>query len=190
MNKTIIINNQKDYNKLLRRIKYYKYYPFTKFIIKNNINNPNITIISNYLNIKNRTKKIKYIYKEAIKYINNYYTQDLCQFKNNQCFIQRRNKSNKRFGCCQDCKLVKENLGCTTNNFSCKLVYCKPAIKNITLLKIKDIDILRCYSLIQRFILRFDFFSTEEQIINDLKYGIPWLFRSFFKGIKIAFKVK
>ena len=40
--------------------------------------------IVNALNIKKRKKRIEYVYDEAIKYINKYYSQDLCQFKNNQ----------------------------------------------------------------------------------------------------------
>ena len=52
MTKTIIINNEKDYKKLLSKLKYYKYYKFTDFNIVNNIKNEDIDMINEALNIK------------------------------------------------------------------------------------------------------------------------------------------
>ena len=190
MNKTIVINSQKEYKQFLKKLFFYKYYHFTHFKIKNNIKSSNLTIITNYLNIKKRRDRITYLYDETIKYLNDYYHEDLCKFVDNKCFVQRKRKDNSKYGCCFDCKLVQENKGCPTSNVSCKLLYCKPALKNIRKLRLKDIDFLKCYSIFQLFILKFDFYSTREQIINDLNFGlIYWLFRSTIKGIRLCFKI-
>lgn len=190
MSKIIIINNQKEYNKFLKKLFFYKYYHFTNFEIKNNIKSSNLNIITKALNIKKRKKRITYLYDETVKYLNNYYKDDLCKFKNDQCFVQRKRNDNSKFGCCFDCKLVESGKGCPTSNVSCKLLYCKPALENIKVLKMNDIEFLKCFSVFQRFILRFNFYSTREQIIKDLNYGlIYWLIRSTIKGIKLCFKI-
>ena len=189
MKKTIIINNEKDYKKLLSKLKYYKYYKFTSFNIINNINNQDIDIINKALNIKNKRKRIIYIYDELVKYLNEYYREDLCKFENDKCFVQRKN--NNKFGCCAECPLVKSGTGCPTSNVSCKLIYCKPALSNIKRIKLIEISISRCLSIIQRFILRFDVFSTREQIINDLYFGIIWWYMGTIKkGLRLTFKRK
>ena len=190
MNKTIIINNKKDYQHFLNRLFFYKYYHFTNFTIKNNIKSQELTIISNALNIKKRKERITYLYDEAIKYINNYYHEDLCQFVNDQCFVQRARKDNSKYGCCFDCKLVESGKGCPSSNISCKLLYCKPALKNIKKLKIKDIELLRCFSIFQRLTLKIDFYSTREQMIKDLNYGIIyWFLRAIPKGFQLCFRI-
>ncbi len=52
-----------------------------------------------------------------------------------------------------------------------------------------DINILKCLSLTQRIILKTDFYSTKEEIINDLYYGILlYGFRSFYREIKNKLK--
>lgn len=187
MTKTIIINNEKDYKKLLSKLKYYKYYKFTDFNIVNNIKNEDIDTINEALNIKNRKKRITYIYDELVKYLNEYYKEDLCKFENDKCFVQRNNKN--KFGCCAECNLVKSGTGCPTSNVSCKLIYCKPALNNIKKLKLTNIPISRCLSIFQRFILRFDVFSTREEIINHLNYGlIAWYFGAIRKGLRLTFK--
>ena len=127
--------------------------------------------IVNALNIKKRKKRIEYVYDEAIKYINKYYSQDLCQFKNNQCIVQRNNKSDKINGCCRLCA-YQNNKACDVNNVACKLFYCTTAIKNMKELNIKDVEILKCLNKRQRFVLKSDYFSKREDVINDLYYGI------------------
>ena len=185
--KSIVINNEKDYKRLLSKLKYYKYYKFTNFNIVNNIKNKDIDIINKALNIKSRRKRIIFIYDELVKYLNEYYKEDLCKFENDKCFVQRQ--SNNKFGCCADCSLVKSGIGCPSSNVSCKLTYCKPALSNIKRIKLIEIPISRCLSSVQRFILRFDFFSTREQIINDLYFGIIyWYIGAIRKGLKVTFK--
>ena len=190
MNKKIVINSKKDYQKFLKKLFFYKYYHFTTFNIKNNIKSDELNVIIKALNIKKRKERITYLYDETIKYINNYYHDDLCQFENDQCFVQRNRTDNHKFGCCFDCPLVESGKGCPSSNVSCKLLYCKPALKNIKKLRIKDIEFLRCFSIFQRFILKFDFYSTREQMIKDLFFGpIYWFIRSIPKGLKLFFKI-
>ena len=189
--KTIIINNPKEYSIFLKKVKYYKYYKFTKFNIKNNINNKDLDIIIKSLNIKKRKERITYLYDSIVNYLNEYYKDNICDFKNNQCFVQRETKTNNLYGCCLNCKYVKSNLGCISSNVSCKLTYCRSAKKKLKLIKLRDIPFTNCLTPLQKFIIKNDYFSTREQVINDLYYGIPYyLIRSFIKGIKITFKIK
>ena len=141
------------------------------------------------LNIKKRKKRIEYVYDEAIKYINNYYLDDLCKFENNMCIAQRNGKRNGTFGCCRECPLVTD-IGCPSSNLACKLIYCKSALGNVKLLKLREIQILKCLSLFQRIILKGDFFHTREEILNDLYYGPVYSsFRIYFKELAKLLKI-
>lgn len=140
---------------------------FTKF----STTDKKLNNIVKALNIKKRKQRIEYVYDEAIKYINKYYSDDLCQFKNNQCLVQRQKKVDKINGCCGLC-IYQNSKGCKVDNISCKLFYCDTALRNMKKLDINQIDILKCFNLRQRFIVKSDFFATREQVINDLYYGI------------------
>lgn len=123
------------------------------------------------LNIKNKKNRLEYIYDEAIKYINKYYSEDLCKFENGQCVAQRKNGGKEINGCCKKCHLVTDK-GCPSSNLPCKLIYCKTAIGNIKLLKLNDIPIIKCLTFNQRMVLSSSFFNTKEDILNDLNKGI------------------
>jgi len=159
----------------------------TKFFSKNK----ELETIVNALNIKNRIKRIEYVYEKAIEYINKYYSEDLCKFENNQCIVQRNLGTGHINGCCRTCSLVTSK-GCPSNNLSCKLIYCKSALGNIKLLSVWKIPILRCLSIGQRLILRGDFFNTKEEIIKDLNYGLCyWMLKELWKDIRLnKYKVR
>lgn len=142
-------------------------FKFTKF----KTDNKDLIDITEALNIKKRKQRITYIYDKAIEYINNYYTKDLCQFKDNMCIAARVNHTGLKNGCCRLC-MYQNNKGCKVNNISCKLFYCETALKNIKKLEIKDIPILKVLSPTQRFMLQSCFFTKREDVINDLYYGI------------------
>ena len=166
----------------LNKIFLYRSIFFKKVVFETDIKE--YKIIVEALNIKNRKKRIAYVYDEAVKIINKYYSDDLCKFKNNQCIAQRKNKSKTISGCCRTCPLVTDK-GCPTSNLTCKLLYCKTALKNLKALKIGDIKILKCLSITQRLILKTDFYATREQVINDLYYGIIiYGIRSLLREIK------
>lgn len=136
------------------------------------------------LNIKNKKKRISYIYTETIKALNTYYKDDLCQFKNGQCIVQRNNKKGKVNGCCRFCPIVTDK-GCPSENVSCKLIYCKTSIKNMKLIKLSDIPITKCLSIPKRVILKGDFFITKEEFIDDLCKGpIIYAIRTLKRDIK------
>ena len=140
---------------------------FVKFETKNN----DLKNIVQALNIKRRKARIEFVYDEAIKYINKYYSKDLCRFIDNRCIAARKYKKDRLNGCCRLCA-YQNNTGCKVNNLSCKLFYCKAALENIKELNINDIEILKCLNKRQRFILKSDFFSKREDVINDLYYGV------------------
>lgn len=136
------------------------------------------------LNIKNRKKRIIFVFDETINVLNKYYVEDLCQFKDGKCIVQREKNINRVNGCCRLCPIVTDR-GCPSVNITCKLIYCKRALGNVKLLKLRDIKILKCLSLIQRLIILSDTFSVREEVIKDLYYGplyaIP---RGLLKEIK------
>lgn len=147
--------------------------------IKFRTNDSKLDNIVMALNIKNKRKRIEYVYDEAICFINGYYTDDLCQFKNNQCIVQRIENSDSINGCCKKCSLVT-NKGCPSSNLPCKLIYCKTALGNTKLLKFRNIDILKCLSLEQRIILRGAFLERKEDIIKKMNYGFLYSNFKFF----------
>ncbi len=146
----------------------------------------NLETIIKALNIKKRKQKIEFVYDEAIKYIDQYYTTDLCKFKNSQCIVQRQNNNHEVNGCCRICPLVT-NKGCPSKNIACKLVYCKTALANLKPLKINNIPILKCLSLRQRLIVMGNFFNTREEILKDINYGVVYsTCRSLKREIQLA----
>lgn len=133
----------------------------------------NLKSVVKALNIKNKKRRIEYVYDEGVKYINNYYSDDLCKFVNGQCIAQRKAGDDHINGCCRHCSLVTEK-GCPSSNLSCKLIYCKTALGNIKLLRLRDIPVLKCLSITRRMILKASFYNTKEDILNDLNKGIVY----------------
>lgn len=168
--KTILINNEHDLNKLIKNIKYYKglFYCNTEFIIKNNLQDKNVELIMNALNIKNRKKRIEYIYQQACNLIDkNNKGKNICGFKNNKCYVQRKLNNGKCNGCCRKCLYQSEN-GCTTRNLACKLFNCSEVKSRHKTIKYEDIKILKVLSLKNQFIVKSDYFSREDDVLKDL----------------------
>ena len=136
-------------------------------------NDTDLDTIVRALNIKNKKQRVEYIYDEGVKYINKYYSDDLCQFKNSQCVAQRKDGSGHINGCCRKCPIVTDK-GCPSSNLTCKLIFCKTALGNIKLLRLRDIPILKCFSVFQRMIVKASFFRMKEEILKDLNYGIVY----------------
>ena len=160
----------------------YRTFLFKK--VKFETSNPKLKNITKALNIKDKRERITYIYNETIKALNKYYYQDLCKFENGQCIAQRMRNKGKVNGCCRFCPLVTDK-GCPSENVSCKLIYCKTAIKNIKLIKIRDIEITKCLPPFKRLILKGDFFITKEEFIDDLCRGIiVYTYRTIKRDLK------
>lgn len=153
-----------DYKKLVNGIKLYKSFLYKKTIFETD--NKDLEVFIKYLNIKDKRKRIEYIYDEIIKELDKR-SSDLCDFKDGKCKIQRKNNSLNTNGCCLRCRNLKNN-SCCTKNISCKLFYCPSIRKEYKVTKMKDIDLFKVLSIRQKIILNNDFFSTREEVIEDL----------------------
>ena len=126
-----------------------------------------IDFVLDALNIKSRKARIEYIYDTLCCQIDSYYRdKNLCQFHKNQCLVQRKNKKYEN-GCCRLCKYASRQ-GCTTSNFTCKMFYCESAKLGNSTLKNDNLILLKCLGIRQRILLQHDFFSSREEVIQDL----------------------
>ena len=174
MDKVIIINNNDDYKKFLKKIKYYKtiFFKKIKFKVENNMKNNEIDIIVEALNKKRRKEQNEYVYDEVCKFLDDKGDLNICGFKNNKCIVQRKNKSKRFNGCCLTCKHQK-NHSCDTKNLTCKLFYCPTIKRKYKIYKMRDINLLKLFSIRQKYFLKFDFFSSREEVLKDLNsYGV------------------
>ena len=167
--KKIIVKNKKDYKRFIKNIKIYKtiLYHNIYFYLEDN-DNEELNNIITALNIKDRYNRIVFVYNKACEYIdNNLNYNDICDFKCNKCIYQREHNNNSN-GCCRTCKYLK-NGKCSTKNLACKLFYCPSIRKNNKILRIKDINILKLFSLKNKILLKTEFFRSYEDVLNDLK---------------------
>ena len=168
--KTILLNNDSDYNKLIKKLNLYKsiLYINTHFQIKNNINKEDIEYIINALNIKNRKKRIEYIYNQSCEIIDSKKKDiNMCGFKKGICYAQRKKLHSKCNGCCRRC-IYQTNNGCSTQNLSCKLFNCSEVTKRYDVITYKDLNLLKILSLKNKCIIKSDYFSSKEDVLKDL----------------------
>lgn len=168
--KTIVIESKEDYTKFIKRIILYKsiLYINTEFRVKGCQVNDKIQQIIKGLNIKNRYKRITYVYDTACSIIDsNTKGLNVCGFKNNKCYIQQKQNNGKCNGCCRLCKYQNSN-GCSTKNLACKLFNCSEVKKRYKTVEYKDLDILKLLSLKNRLIVKSDYFATREEVLKDL----------------------
>ena len=178
--KRIIVSNVKDYNKLLKRIKLYKtiFYRRTFFVVENRINDENIDYIISALDIKNRKKRIEYIYDKSCEIIDNKNkNKNICGFKNNMCYVQRKLKNGKYNGCCRKC-LYQTKSGCSTKNLTCKLFNCSEVKNRYEVVEYDDLKLLKLLSLKNRIIVKSDYFSKREDVLKDL-YSYSFIYSTF-----------
>lgn len=119
MPKIVYIKNKQELKKFLKRLSFYNSFLFkkTKFEIIDYTNCLS-SEITDILNIKNRRDKLKYIIDTGCNYIDVFFKdKNICGFKNNKCFLQRKNNSKYCNGCCIMCKFQSCN-GCTTKKCS------------------------------------------------------------------------
>lgn len=186
--KTIVIESKEDYTKFIKRIILYKsiLYINTEFQVKGCQVNDKIQQMINGLNIKNRYKRITYVYDTACSIIDsNTKGLNVCGFKNNKCYIQQKQNNGKCNGCCRLCKYQNSN-GCPTKNLACKLFNCSEAKKRYKTIEYKDLAILKLLSLKNRLIVKSDYFSTREEVLKDLyAYTLTYsILRIFFRSIR------
>lgn len=186
--KTIVIKSKEDYTKFIKRIVLYKsiLYINTEFQVERNQINDKLQQIINGLNIKNRYKRITYVYDTACSIIDsNTKGLNICGFKNNKCYIQQKQNNGKCNGCCRLCKYQNSN-GCPTKNLACKLFNCSEVKKRYKTIEYKDLAILKLLSLKNRLIVKSDYFSTREEVLKDLyAYTLTYsILRIFFRSIR------
>ena len=186
--KIITINNYKDYNKFLKKINIYKsiLYYNTLFEVKNNINEKNIDYITNALNMKNRKKRIEYVYDQSCKLIDRKNQGiNICGFENGKCWVQRKIKNGKCNGCCRKCIYQTSN-GCSTKNLSCKLFNCTEVRSRYNVIIYNDLKLLRLLSKKNQIIIKSDYFSKREDVLKDLySYSLIYsTFRIFYRLIR------
>jgi len=155
---------------------------FCKF--ETNSNDVQNNIIINALNIKNRKKRITYIYDATCKFIDDFYNdKNICGFKDCQCYVQQEKNNNLKYGCCRKC-LYKTDKGCPTKNLACKLFNCSEVYCRRKVITYKDLKTLKVLSLKQRIIVKSDYFSLREDILKDLySYSI------FYSTIRMIFRL-
>ena len=123
------------------------------------------------LNIKQRRRRIDYIYDYCCNKINEFYKgKNVCGFKNNKCINQQYPNCKYINGCCRLC-LYQSTNGCKTSNLTCKLFYCSSVTNKYTVITHKDLKILKLFSLRQRFIIGYNYFTTREAYLRDLYIG-------------------
>lgn len=168
MEKVLKINNQKDLNKFYNRLFLYRsfLYNFVTFKLERDKYDINDLILA--LNIKNRRKRLEFIYDTACQEIDNYFAnKNVCGFENNQCRVQRKLKNDKFNGCCRKCSFQCSG-PCPTKNLACKLFYCSEVKSRYKIIKIEDLKVIKVLFWRQKILIKSDYFSSREEVIRDL----------------------
>lgn len=170
MKKKIVVNNRNDYNRFVKKLFIYKsiLYKNVFFELENIVEDENLDYLIKGLNIKNRKKRIDFIYDMCCFMIDSKNSStNICGFINNQCFVQRKNKDKKCNGCCRKC-IYQTSKGCSSKNLACKLFNCSEVKKRFETLSDKDLILLKLLSLKNRFIVKSNYFSLREDVLKDL----------------------
>ena len=137
--------------------------------------------------IEDKQKRYEFIYDTACNYLDKQFvTNNLCDFKNNQCIANRKRCTNhENMGCCYsfkyanffDFRLVKDvrickymgNKTCLTKNITCKLYTCQYLKDKNVRFDSHKILILECFfNKKQHWIIQSNFFKSREEILNKL----------------------
>lgn len=159
----IDIQTDEDYEKFVKKIKYYKFFFNTEFYFTKEYRD--LKDICTALNIKNRKERITFVYDSACDKIDRENPCNACKFIDGKCIAHRDKKYMN--GCCRLCR-YQSNKGCTSKNLACKLFNCTAVKEKYKVLEYSDIYILKVLSLKNRFIVKSDYFSKREDVLNDL----------------------
>jgi len=168
--KKVVINSEKDYIQLLRKLPFYKsiLYLNTSFVLENNTTIKDINLIMEALNIKNRKKRIVYVYDNCCRLIDeNSKNKNVCGFQNKKCYVQRKKNNGTCNGCCRKC-LYQSDKGCPTKNLACKLFNCSEVTSRYDTITAQNLKLLKLLSLKNRFVVKSDYFSKREDVLKDL----------------------
>ena len=171
-NKIIKLNTVADVKRFDKKIWLYRsiFYRGVHFILENKPIYDEYTNIINALNIKNRFKRIRYIYDTACEQIDNYNKDNniTCEFKCGKCLAHYDTPYYN--GCCRVCRFQSQH-GCTTKNLTCKLFFCSPIMNKYKALTFTDVKILKCLSKKNQIILNGNFFASREAFLFVLYTG-------------------
>lgn len=120
MEKKKILIETDNVNEIYKKYKKYKtfIYKNTEFIY--NGENQEIKDIIEVLNKKTRLQRIAYIYDKSCEQIDKKFEgENICEFKCNQCIVQRKHNLKEKNGCCRVCRL-QTSTGCPSKNLTCK----------------------------------------------------------------------
>lgn len=176
----VSIYNEKELEKFYSRLWVYKsfIYRFVKFKINTDINDDQLKIIENALNIKNRKKRITYIFDTACDYIDNKNKGvNICGFRDGKCFVQQCKKNNLVNGCCRKC-IYRTSKGCPSKNVACKLFNCSEVTSRYETIKYEDLKMLKLYNFKNRTIVKHDYFTLREDALKDL-YSYTFIYATF-----------
>ncbi|MBS5863146.1 MAG: hypothetical protein KIC54_00470 [Clostridium sp.] len=186
-NKKILIETD-NVNEIYKKYKKYKafIYKNTEFIYNGEIQE--IKDIIEALNKKTRLQKLAYIYDKSCEQIDKKFEgENICGFQCNQCIAQRKHNLKEKNGCCRVCRL-QTSTGCPSKNLTCKLFFCDEVKNKYEVITFKDLKLLKLLTRRQRLILKFDLFSTREEVLTDLYIGFVTIaaFRELYMLIKTS----
>lgn len=191
--KSIYLRDETDFDKFVRKLPFYNSFLFRNAsfeVLGNNFNMKDEIV--RVLNIKNRREKLRYIVDAGCNYIDDFFGEkNICGFKNCKCYVQRKNKSEFYNGCCRKC-IYQSSKGCTTKNVACKLFFCSEVKCRNTVITFDDINLFKCLTFRQKYILKNDYFSKVEDVTTDLYFNslIIGFARLFFRTLFNYFKFK
>lgn len=183
---SIYINSDNQINRLYRLLPLYKSFVFHNVFFETNSSDLQLNIIINGLNIKNKRKRINYIYDEACKLIDDSVCgKNICGFKNGKCYLQIQRRDGKCNGCCRLCIYQTDN-GCSTKNLACKLFNCSFVKSRYETIGFDELKLLKLLSIRQRIIVKSDYFSSREEVLEDLYFGslVVAIFKMTYRFLK------
>ncbi len=178
MEQNISINNEEDYQAFLKKLPKYRGIRgrFTDFVITGSVHTEELQDLSKALNIKNRRKRITYIYDRACDIIDSYNEKNgICCRYNDQGICEDPKHQTRKNGCCCHCYLQSSS-GCPDRNLSCKFYFCDHICKKFKPLTMEDIDLLKMFTVSQREIIKNNVFVTRKTYIKLLCLGSYLLF--------------
>lgn len=163
--KKILINNKIPLF-LRYKIKYYDFELDDK-------SNRQLVLLVEACNIKDRKKRLEFIYNKSCELLDEEFSCGLCGFKNNKCLAGRVN------GCCRECRYLINNR-CSTMNLACKFHTCNELKRRGYVFRINDILMIKyLYTWKQKLFCYYNLFISKEEFLDDIYKNsiILWAFK-------------
>ena len=170
----IKINSKNDFEKITSHPRYYAVLSYFCNIECNYKHLDEYEVFINALKIRNRKKRIVYLYEQACRRVDDYNSKRgvVCSFTDNRC--SDNPQKGKVNGCCCHC-IYQTAKGCPSENLTCKLYFCDK-LRDKNPATIEDIPELRLFSFRQRYIICNNYFCKKEKFIQLLIYDSMLIF--------------